>query len=190
MKTMKIVFGIALALTFSLAATLKAQDIYVSNGANGTIGEYGLDGSTVNASLISGLNNPYGIAISGNDLFVARGDTTFEYTTAGVTVNTSLITRLAQLSSIAVSGNDLFVGDVIRGIICKYTTTGATIAAPLITGMTPAGIAIWHNDLFVVDTENGCVYKFGTTTTPGTTVTKYLILGLNAPTAIAVAPVP
>jgi hypothetical protein len=278
-------FGIALALTCSLAATLKAQNIYVASAGNNTIGEYGLDGRTVNASLITGLSypaaiaisggdlfvanagngtigeyttagatvnaslitglgtpasiaisgghlfvlnvrngtigeyttdgatinaslitglnaptrkegpvyialDPVAIAISGNDLFVARGDTIFEYTAAGATVNTSLITGLAQLSSIAVSGNDLFVGDVIRGIICKYTTTGATIAAPLITGMTPAGIAIWRNDLFVVDTENGFVYKFGRNTTPGTTVTKFLIIGLNAPTAIAVAPVP
>ena len=35
------------------------------------IGEYTTSGATVNASLISGLNNPQGIAVSGSDLFVA-----------------------------------------------------------------------------------------------------------------------
>jgi hypothetical protein len=61
MKTTKMVSGIAVAPMCGLAATLKAQNIYVSNG--NTIGEYGLNGSTVNASLISGLDNPWGIAI-------------------------------------------------------------------------------------------------------------------------------
>jgi hypothetical protein len=46
-----------------LAATLKAQNLFVGNYGNNTIGEYGLDGSTVNASLISGLDGPVDIAI-------------------------------------------------------------------------------------------------------------------------------
>ena len=57
-------YGIALALTCSLTVALKAQNIYVSNLGDNTIGEYGLDGSTVNASLISGLDEPLSIVIS------------------------------------------------------------------------------------------------------------------------------
>ena len=65
MSTRRQVYGIALVLTCSLAATVKAQNLYVGNGGNGTIGEYGLNGSTVNASLISGLDGPVlGLAIN------------------------------------------------------------------------------------------------------------------------------
>ena len=34
---------------------LKAENFYVTIGGNGTVAEYRLDGSTVNAPLISGL---------------------------------------------------------------------------------------------------------------------------------------
>jgi hypothetical protein len=65
-----------------LAATLKAQDIYVGSGLD-TIGEYSLSGTTVNAPLISGLRFPSAIAISGNNLFIVNrlSNTIGEYTT-------------------------------------------------------------------------------------------------------------
>jgi hypothetical protein len=75
-----------------------AESIFVGN--NGvppfTIGEYTIAGATVNASLISGLGGPQGIAISGGDLFVTNGfgNTIGENTIAGATVNASLITGL------------------------------------------------------------------------------------------------
>jgi len=97
MKNTKKVYGIglALALTSGLATTLEAQDMYVESG-NGTIGEYGLDGSVVNASLITGLDFPNSIAISGNDMFVVNylSGIIGEYTTSGATVNASLITGM------------------------------------------------------------------------------------------------
>ena len=58
----------------------------------------------MNASLISGLTNPVGIAVSGSNLFVAdEGNGTIgEYTTSGATVNASLITGLSNPWGIAV----------------------------------------------------------------------------------------
>src|SRR5215469_7339494 len=86
---------IALACGLAATATLKAQDIYVANSTYGnTIGEYGLDGSTINAALINQLAHPYGIAISGNDLFVGNtyaSGSIGEYGLNGSTVNASLI---------------------------------------------------------------------------------------------------
>ena len=104
MKTWNMINGIALALTCGLAATLKAQNLYVANFDNSTVGEYTISGSTVNASLISGLNVPEGIAISGNDLFVANfsNGTVGEYTTSGATVNASLISGLDRPYDIAI----------------------------------------------------------------------------------------
>ena len=68
MKTRMMIHG-TFALTCALAATLKGQDIYVVNpiggGPDGVIAEYGLDGSTINTSLISALNSPHAIASSG-----------------------------------------------------------------------------------------------------------------------------
>lgn len=70
MKVKGTAIGIGLVLACSFAATLQAQDLFVANGNSGTIGEYGLDGRVVNASLITGLGTASGIAISGKHLFV------------------------------------------------------------------------------------------------------------------------
>lgn len=172
-KTMKKIYGIALAVACGLAATLKAQDIYVANYENGTIGEYGLDGSTINASLISGLDNPNAVAISGNDLFVVNGSGVGEYTTSGATVNASLISVDAPYA-IAISGNDLFVTSA--GTVGEYTTSGAPVNPDLISGLDGrASIAISGTDLFVVND-----YYYGTIgeyTTSGATVNASLISG-------------
>jgi hypothetical protein len=64
----------------------------------GTIGEYTISGATVNASLISGLNGPSSIVVSGSNLFVTNtsNGTIGEYTTSGATVNASLISGLDE----------------------------------------------------------------------------------------------
>jgi hypothetical protein len=46
---------------------------------NGEIREYTASGATINASLMSGLPYPFGIAVSGSDLFVANSNTIGEY---------------------------------------------------------------------------------------------------------------
>ncbi|HTV39147.1 MAG TPA: hypothetical protein VMF08_01120 [Candidatus Sulfotelmatobacter sp.] len=51
MKTTRKIYIIAIALTCSLSAALKAQ-VYVVNADGNSIGEYGLDGLPVNTSLI------------------------------------------------------------------------------------------------------------------------------------------
>ncbi|MFL6450874.1 MAG: hypothetical protein ACJ746_24815, partial [Bryobacteraceae bacterium] len=68
---------------------VSGSDLFVSNFAIGTIGEYTTVGDTVNPALISGLIGPVGIAVSGSDLFVSKfyNGTIGEYTTAGDTVN-------------------------------------------------------------------------------------------------------
>ena len=125
MRSTKIIYGIALALTCILAATLKAQNLYVTSFANGTTGKYTTAGATVNASLISGLQSPSGIAISGTNLFVANfaSGTVGHYTTDGATINASLISGLNLPCGIAIYGNDLFVANSGGG-----TTTGQQLS--------------------------------------------------------------
>jgi hypothetical protein len=58
-----------------------------------------------NASLITGLNDPYGIALSGTDVFVTNlgRNTAGEYTAAGATVNASLTSGLIHPAGSAVA---------------------------------------------------------------------------------------
>jgi MYXO-CTERM domain-containing protein len=143
METTKKISGIALALMCGLAATLKAQNLYIVNEDDGTIGEYGLDGQAVNASLITGLGYALNIAISGDDLFVANGGSVGEYTTSGTTIAAPLIsTGLYGLVNIVISGSDIFVANDQFGTIGEYTTSGATVNASLISSFNPTGIAI------------------------------------------------
>ncbi len=77
------------------------------------MGEYTTSGATVNASLITGLDEPEGISVSGSDIFVTNlgSNTVGEYTTSGATVNASLITGLEEPVRSVVSGSDIFVAN-------------------------------------------------------------------------------
>ena len=188
MQTTKKICGIALALACSLAV-LKGQNLYIVDSGNNTIGEYGLDGSVVNSSLISsGLNLPETIAFSGNDLFIVNGDadTIGEYTTSGATVNASLITGLNGPPSGAISGTNLFVMDQGGSTVGEYTTSGATVNASLITGLDAAyGFAISGTNLFITSFSDGTVGEY---TTSGGTVNASLITGLSNPLDVEISP--
>ena len=199
MKTIKILSGIALALACGLATTLQAQNLYVSNAGNDTIGEYGLDGSTNNASLISGLQNPEGIAISGNDLFVANftydnfnGPGIGEYTTSGATVNASLSGIVDWPEEIAISGNELFYVTVYGTIssLREYTLSGGRGNPYFLIGVgVIGGIAISGTNLFVASEyaseHTAIIGEYGL---DGSTNNASLITGLSfLPRAIAIS---
>jgi hypothetical protein len=79
--------------------------MFIPSYQNGTIGEYTLSGGVVNATLVTGLNGPQGLAILGNDLYVVNdgNGTVGEYTISGQTINSSLITGLNTGTYIAVA---------------------------------------------------------------------------------------
>ncbi|HXA45174.1 MAG TPA: PEP-CTERM sorting domain-containing protein, partial [Candidatus Angelobacter sp.] len=120
------------------------NNLFVANAFYGTVGEYTTSGAMINGSLISGLNYPTGITISGNDLFVAdyEGGTVGEYTIGGATINVSLISGLSYPSAVAISGNKLFVANFGSGTVGEYGLDGSIVNASLISGInSPAGIA-------------------------------------------------
>ena len=79
-------------------------DIYVANGGYGTVGAYTNSGAAVNTSLISSVNGPVGLALSGSDLFITNNtDTVGEYTTSGATINADLISGLQHPGGIVVT---------------------------------------------------------------------------------------
>jgi len=136
-------FLLAIGL-LTMPATARCGTIFVTNAElTGTVGKYTTSGATVNPALISGLNGPLGIAVSGGNLFVSSFSTNRigEYTTSGATVNLALISGLNGPLGLAVSGEDLFVANFNGGVpgggtIGKYTTSGATVNPALISGLT------------------------------------------------------
>ena len=144
-----------MALVLSVGSVLwstiaRGQDIYVTNENavwghenTGTIGQYTMSGTTLNASLFSGLNAPWGIAVSGSNVFVVNAGSKAigEYTTSGATVNPSLVSGFQSPNSIAVSGTNLFVTDCVAGTIGEYTTSGAMVNRFAGLGVSGRG---WH----------------------------------------------
>jgi len=179
-------------LALLLAAPVPARgQIFVdcNNGfaGDGSLGEYNLDGTPVNAWLIpyGGLNQPDGMALSGSDLFITDANGTVgEYTTSGAAVNASLITGLNGPNTIVLSGSDLFVLNG-GGTVGEYTTSGAAVNASLITGLnnSPNSMATSGNNLFVANSVSGTIGEY---TTSGAAVNASFITGLNNPTALAV----
>ena len=80
----------AILVCWHLPQTQAQMFVVSSNGfaGDGSVGEYQLNGTPINASLITGLHLPQGIAVSGADLFIAdQTGTVSEYTTSGTLVN-------------------------------------------------------------------------------------------------------
>jgi Ca2+-binding RTX toxin-like protein len=136
----------------------------------GAIGEYSTAGAIVNAALVSGLDGPVGIAVSGSELFVtSEGQFTCAigaYMTSGAAVNAALVTGysenpagvvgLSNPSSIVVSGQNLFVenGDSNDAAIAEYTTAGA-IVNPSVVQTSATALAVSGSDLFAVEATAG-----------------------------------
>jgi len=112
LTTSVLMFVLALLLGAVVPASARA-DIFVTNSANGTIGRYTNTGAVVSTSWVSGLSNPFGLAVSGSNLFVTNWNyhsgsfgpgTIGEYDiTTGNAVNTALVTGLGEPWGIAVT---------------------------------------------------------------------------------------
>src|SRR5450759_474808 len=195
--------GLFAVLLGLLSMNAAHAQIFVVNTSADTIGEYTNSGATVNASLVSGLSVPWGIAVSGSNLFVTNqfnsqmaDGTIGEYNAiTGAAVNASLVSGLNEPLGIAVSGSNLFVtngygGTTGAGTIGEYNAiTGATVNASLVSGLNyPVGIAVSGSDLFVTNANPGTIGEY---TTSGATVNASLISGSGFyPTNIAVSAAP
>src|ERR1043166_8588318 len=76
--TLRAIFIRFVLLTTLLAGQVQAQIFeanYNSGNGTGTIGEYDTSGGTINATLVSGLSVPNGMAVSGSELFVTNETT-------------------------------------------------------------------------------------------------------------------
>ena len=146
----RFLLAVCLAL---LAGTARGQ-VFVGSSSVGTIGKYEINGTTLNASLISGLNGPMALAVDGTSLFVANygaGTIGEYYEYNGTTVNASLISGLNGPAALAVDGTSLFVANYGSGTIGEYATDGERLNASLISGLNgPAALAVDGTSLFVL----------------------------------------
>ncbi len=165
--------------------TRAQAQIFVTDETGGTIGEYSLDGSTINSSLVSGLSSPgLGLALSGTNLFVGtNGSWVQEYTTSGAPVATPLITFLPAVNGIAISGSDMFV--VNSSNVSEFTLSGAPVSNPLVTNLhgNPVFIAASSSDIFVANFGSGTVSEY---TLSGSLVNADLIT-VSSPDGIVVS---
>ncbi len=72
--------------------TVSGSDLYAVR--QNSVGKYTTSGAVQNASLITGLNNPFGVTVDGSNLFVSSffpNSLVGRYTTSGATINSSLI---------------------------------------------------------------------------------------------------
>jgi hypothetical protein len=179
-----LVFLVGLTTMGAIPACAFGQ-IFVTSITGGTIGEYSFSGTAINSTLISGLDNPHGLALSGNDLFVVIRNTGIvaEYTTAGATVNATLITGFTTPSDITVSGNYLYVTDDGTNTVGKFTTAGQVVNATLVSGLSsPTGVAVSGNVLYVVNNGQNTIGEYDATT--GAVINASLISGLKDPFGI------
>jgi len=185
-------------LSDPVGIAVSASDVFVLNISGDSIGEYTTSGTTVNASLVTGLNqSPSYLAISGSELFIANaGNGTIGEYTLGSTPGTiasskpALISGLVGPQAIAASGADLFVtSGATTNMVGEYTTSGGIVNASLVTGLTNAfAIAISGSNLYVAnDTASGSIGEYTLGSTPGTISSSIpsLISGLNKPVGIA-----
>lgn len=194
---------LSLIAGFSLPAVAQ---IYVASVVSDTVGKYNLDGTPINATLITGLNNPRELAISGSVLYVASDNGGGQgligsYQLDGTPLNASLITTPALVMSMAVSGTSIFVGlnglgIPNYGVVVHYSTSGTTAAANFIPTLGngsgfATGIAVSGTTMFISVSWNGN-HQVAKYDTDGTLVNGYFITGIgpagfNHPMGIATA---
>jgi hypothetical protein len=193
-------------LLVGLAVSDNDNILFVTSAGTGTVGKYdATTGATINTSFITGLDYPVGLAVNGKTLFVGNGILTASVgkynANTGKAINASFITGLLHPLGIVrmrpapslPTQSFLFVsesGPTDLGSVGKYNaSTGATINASFITGLTDAeGLVVLGNTLFVASygsTPNGggTIGEYDATT--GAVINANFITGLSYPTGLA-----
>jgi hypothetical protein len=206
-KLIKAKFIKGLYVPVGLAVSDKDNVLFVTSVTTGRVGKYdATTGAKINTSFITGLDSPVGLAVKGKTLFVGNGVLTASVgkynANTGKAINASFITGLVHPLGIVLmdpapsfpTQSFLFVsmsGPVNPGSVGKYNaSTGATINASFITGLTDAeGLAVLGNTLFVAS-YGGTPYGGGTVgeydATTGAVINASFITGLSYPTGLAV----
>lgn len=161
---------VSVAVLWLMPEKAEAQ-IFVDE-VGGTVGEYNLDGSTVNSSFVSGLQTSNGaFAVSGGQLFVDNirnaHDVIDQYPIADGSGSAGPLIiyggNLSSLSHLAVSGGQIFVSGVVElpnlsftQAIGEYNIADGSAVNPLLItasdgGLYNAALAVSGGNLFVLN---------------------------------------
>lgn len=167
-----------------------AAEIYVTSFSGNFVGKYALDGTVINASLItSGLSNPTGIKLGPDGfLYVSnRGSGNIGRFATDGTGNPTYITGLTEPFGIDFDGfGNMYVASYqSTNSVRKYAPDGTPINMEYVTGLPQAeGLAFDPaGNLYVSDFGLGTVSKYSPT---GTLINASFVSGLSNPTAIAI----
>jgi DNA-binding beta-propeller fold protein YncE len=123
---------------FMTIAVADGKVFTTSLGNNGGyLSVHSTSGAPINTSLISDLNYPAGLAVSGNSIFISEVNSSriSKYALDGTLIAQSLIPDLHAPRGMAIVGDDLYVVNAATHSVGHYTTSGATINGSLITGL-------------------------------------------------------
>lgn len=166
----------------------------------GMVGVYdATTGAPIQANLISGIYQPYGVAVSGDRLYVSNyssGTVSVYDATTGAVIQASLISGLNLPTGLAISGTHLYVACHTIGTVGEFdATTGAPINAKLISGLrSTCALTLSGNYLFVVNRGYNSslpevaesVEKYDATT--GARIRRFRPLGgLSFPSGVAIS---
>jgi PQQ-like domain len=143
------------------ALALSGNALFVANPSS--VSKYdATTGALISSDFITGLDNVCGLAVFGENIFVANehSGTVGEYNAStGAIINASLIKVSGQVFGLTVSGNSLFVtnGNGNGNRVSKYNAVdGALINPDFITGLYEAeALATSGNNLFLAHTTPG-----------------------------------
>jgi hypothetical protein len=132
---------LGITVLWVMPRTARAQLLYVSQYNTATVGVYNAStGATINPSHITGLSAPFGLALSGNTLFVSddgNNNVIGKYVAStGSPINAAFIPGVGA-AFLALSGSTLYVAGYGGTTIDRYNaSTGAPIGTnPFIGGL-------------------------------------------------------
>ena len=137
---------------------------------------------------ITGLTTPQGMALNGNDLYVAAPDANKIIKidlTATTPTATDVVTGLSAPRQLFFSGNDLYITEHGASKISKINITDAPlVVTDVINGLSnPQGVLVNGDDLYIVEAGGEKVSKFNLAAASPTTTD--FITGLQYPTGFA-----
>ncbi|MBL9118010.1 MAG: hypothetical protein JNJ83_23580 [Verrucomicrobiaceae bacterium] len=169
--------GLIAAMGMFSSSIADAATMFVANYGDtlgsGSVGTYdSVTGAAINASFITGLNDPGAVQAGNGAVYVLSYNdnkiSSYNATT-GATLNASLVSGLDSPFDMAISGNDLYVlenGNSELRIGRYNATTGAALSSSLITGISAETyvITVAGGKVYAADNLAGTVKIFNATT--------------------------
>ena len=190
---LRLIVAFALALALGAPAITRAGtlSIYIA-GSTQTVGQYSsTTGVPINANLITGLDRPAGIALTGGTLYVLNsGNATvgLHNPATGVSTTAFILVGSSNPVALAVSGGYIYIANQGNGTVGKYNaTTGVDVNPAFISGLSsPSALAVSGDGiLYVASAGAGTIGAYFATT--GTPFVALLITGLSSPCALALS---